>query len=33
VPLSEISGIITERAAAPSLTKPYEKLGISVTRA
>ena len=33
VPLSEISGIITERAAAASLTKPYEKLGISVTRA
>ena len=31
--LSEISGIITERAAAASLTKPYEKLGISVTRA
>jgi DeoR/GlpR family transcriptional regulator of sugar metabolism len=33
VPLSEISGIITERAVAASLTKPYEKLGISVTRA
>jgi DeoR/GlpR family transcriptional regulator of sugar metabolism len=33
VPLAEISGIITERAAAASLTKPYEKLGISVTRA
>jgi DeoR/GlpR family transcriptional regulator of sugar metabolism len=33
VSLSEISGIITERAAAASLTKPYEKLGISVTRA
>jgi len=33
VPLSEISGIITERAAAASLTKPYEKLGIPVTRA
>ena len=33
VPLSEISGIITERAAAASLTQPYEKLGISVTRA
>jgi DeoR/GlpR family transcriptional regulator of sugar metabolism len=33
VPLSAISGIITERAAAASLTRPYEKLGISVTRA
>jgi DeoR/GlpR family transcriptional regulator of sugar metabolism len=33
VPLAEISGIITERAAATSLTRPYEKLGISVTRA
>jgi len=33
VSLSEISGIITERAVAASLTKPYEKLGISVTRA
>lgn len=33
VPLSAISGIITERAAPASLTKPYEKLGISVTRA
>jgi DeoR/GlpR family transcriptional regulator of sugar metabolism len=33
VPLSAISGIITERAAASSLTRPYEKLGISVTRA
>src|SRR5271168_706338 len=33
VPLSEISGIITERTAAASLTRPYEKLGISVTRA
>jgi len=33
VPLSEVSGIITERTAAASLTRPYEKLGISVTRA
>jgi DeoR/GlpR family transcriptional regulator of sugar metabolism len=33
VALSEISGIITERTADVSLTKPYEKLGISVTRA
>jgi DeoR/GlpR family transcriptional regulator of sugar metabolism len=33
VPLSAISGIITERAAAASLIRPYEKLGISVTRA
>jgi DeoR/GlpR family transcriptional regulator of sugar metabolism len=33
VPLSAISGIITERTAPASLTKPYEKLGISVTRA
>ena len=33
VPLSAISGIITERAASSSLTRPYEKLGISVTRA
>lgn len=33
VPLAEISGIITEGAAAASLTRPYEKLGISVTRA
>jgi DeoR/GlpR family transcriptional regulator of sugar metabolism len=33
VPLSAISGIITERAAPAPLTKPYEKLGIAVTRA
>jgi DeoR/GlpR family transcriptional regulator of sugar metabolism len=33
VPFSAISGIITERATASSLTKPYEKMGISVTRA
>jgi len=33
VPLSAISGIITERATPASLTRPYEKLGISVTRA
>jgi DeoR/GlpR family transcriptional regulator of sugar metabolism len=33
VPLSEISGIITERRAAPALTRPYEKLKISVIRA
>jgi DeoR/GlpR family transcriptional regulator of sugar metabolism len=33
VPLSEISGIITERAADPALTRPYEKLKIAVTRA
>ena len=33
VSLSAISGIITERATPASLTRPYEKLGISVTRA
>lgn len=33
VPLSEISGIITERAVNPSLTRPYEKMGIKVTQA
>jgi DeoR/GlpR family transcriptional regulator of sugar metabolism len=33
VPLSEISGIITERAVPRTLTRPYEKLKIAVTRA
>jgi DeoR/GlpR family transcriptional regulator of sugar metabolism len=33
VPLSEISGIITERFAEKALLRPYEKLGITVTRA
>ena len=33
VSLSDISKIITERAAGASLTRPYEKLGIPVTRA
>ncbi len=33
VPLSAISEIITERAVKPTLTRPYEKLGIRVTRA
>ena len=33
VSLDEISGIITERAADPALTRPYEKLKITVTRA
>ena len=33
VPLSEISGIITERSAEKTLLRPYEKLGITVTRA
>jgi len=33
VPLSEISGIITERSAEKALLRPYEKLGITVTRA
>jgi len=33
VPLSEISGIITERAAAAALTRPYEKLKIPVIHA
>jgi DeoR/GlpR family transcriptional regulator of sugar metabolism len=33
VSLDEISGIITERAADPALTQPYEKLKITVTRA
>jgi DeoR/GlpR family transcriptional regulator of sugar metabolism len=31
--LEQVSGIITERAADRALTKPYEKLGIPVTRA
>jgi DeoR/GlpR family transcriptional regulator of sugar metabolism len=33
VPLAEISGIITERSADEALTRPYEKLGITITRA
>jgi len=33
VPLSEISGIIKERSAEKALLRPYEKLGITVTRA
>src|SRR5271170_5480977 len=33
VPLNEISGIITERAADAALTRPYEKLKIPVIRA
>ncbi len=33
VPLSEISGIITERSSEKALLRPYEKLGITVTRA
>jgi len=33
VPLSEISGIITERSAPAALTRIYEKRGIRVTRA
>jgi DeoR/GlpR family transcriptional regulator of sugar metabolism len=33
VGLDEISGIITERAAEKSLTKPYEKMKIAVIRA
>jgi DeoR/GlpR family transcriptional regulator of sugar metabolism len=33
VPLAEISGIITERSAEKSLLRPYEKLGITITRA
>jgi DeoR/GlpR family transcriptional regulator of sugar metabolism len=33
VPLSGVSGIITERDAGGALTKPYEKMGIVVTRA
>jgi DeoR/GlpR family transcriptional regulator of sugar metabolism len=31
--LEEISGIITERAAGDDLVKPYEELGIPITRA
>src|SRR5271156_926996 len=31
--LEKISGIITERAADDALTRPYEELGIAVTRA
>ncbi|MGA3047190.1 MAG: DeoR/GlpR family DNA-binding transcription regulator [Terracidiphilus sp.] len=33
VSLSEISGIITERAADKALTRPYERMRIPVTRA
>jgi DeoR/GlpR family transcriptional regulator of sugar metabolism len=33
VGLEEVSGIITERSADAALTKPYEDLGITVTRA
>jgi DeoR/GlpR family transcriptional regulator of sugar metabolism len=33
VPLDEISGIITERAADDALTRPYEKMKIPVIRA
>jgi DeoR/GlpR family transcriptional regulator of sugar metabolism len=33
VALSEVSGIITEKAAGAALTRAYEKLGIKVTRA
>jgi DeoR/GlpR family transcriptional regulator of sugar metabolism len=33
VSLAEISGIITERSADRTLTRPYEKLKIAVTRA
>jgi DeoR/GlpR family transcriptional regulator of sugar metabolism len=33
IPLSEISRIITERAASPASTRPYEKLKIPVIRA
>jgi len=33
VSLDEIAGIITERAADPALTLPYERLKIAVTRA
>ena len=33
VSLAEISGIITEQGAPASLTRPYEKLKIAVTRA
>jgi DeoR/GlpR family transcriptional regulator of sugar metabolism len=33
VPLAEISGIITEKSADKTLTRPYEKLKIAITRA
>jgi DeoR/GlpR family transcriptional regulator of sugar metabolism len=33
VPLAEVSGIITEKGTGAALTRPYEKLGITVTRA
>ena len=33
VPLSEVSGIITEQATDRALTLPYEKLKIAVIRA
>jgi DeoR/GlpR family transcriptional regulator of sugar metabolism len=33
VPLAEISGIITERSADATLTRPYEKLKIAIIRA
>jgi DeoR/GlpR family transcriptional regulator of sugar metabolism len=33
IPLEEVSGIITERGAEKALTKPFEKLGITVIRA
>lgn len=32
IPLSEVSGIITEKAADKGLTKAYEKMGIAVIR-
>ena len=33
VPLADVSGIITEKSADAALTRPYEELGIPVTRA
>jgi DeoR/GlpR family transcriptional regulator of sugar metabolism len=33
VPLDEISGLITEKAADEALTRPFEKLGVRVIRA
>ncbi|NYF88881.1 DeoR/GlpR family transcriptional regulator of sugar metabolism [Edaphobacter lichenicola] len=33
VPFTEISGIVTERSIEKSVLRPYEKLGITVTRA
>lgn len=33
IPLGEVSGIITEKAADKGLTKAYEKMGIAVIRA